>query len=261
MVQAEDIELRTNSYAKQLLVGTLVVSVVILLAFYVRYLRVLQLPLAYLLPVLLAYGLVVSVKLCRLGNGPAPVGLVIAGAVLLFGGAAFDVIATITVSPRLDEETNVIARALLDSGHSVSFVYAYGLVAQVLIQLLALILWVGFLRHQEALVTLARGANPQSIIDFTKALLGGAHLTRRQFFFPLRLSELPKSYNLVWILPVMWVTISPYRWHLGLEWLGMAPISRTRAAVFWFMVSQLICSAWIWAKHKEGVSHNTESVA
>jgi hypothetical protein len=260
-MRAEDIGLRANSYAKQLLLGTLMVSGVFFLVFYLRYLRVLRLPLAYLLPVLLVYGISVSIKLCRLGTGSAPVSLVVVGAVLLFGGAAFDVIATITVSPRLDQEANVVARALLDSGHAVSFVYVYGLVAQVLIQLLALILWVGFLRHQETLVTLARETKSESTIDFTKALLGGAHLTRRQFFFPLRLSELPKSYNLVWILPVMWVTISPYRWHLGLEWLGMAPISRTSAAVLWFMVSQLICSAWIWVKHKEGVGHSVEGAA
>ncbi len=42
-----------------------------------------------------------------------------------------DGIATLLKTPSLTRESNSIARALLDSGHSVDFVVSYGLIAQV----------------------------------------------------------------------------------------------------------------------------------
>src|SRR5262245_56014805 len=93
-------------------------------------------PLVYILPVLLVLSLIIAVQLARAGTAAAPALAVIAGVVWILGGVAFDIGATIIQTPDLRQETNPIARSLLDSGHPVSFVFGYGAVAQSLYALM-----------------------------------------------------------------------------------------------------------------------------
>lgn len=248
MLQTETIE-RANPHAKRFLLGSLVAITLIGIVYYTRLLLTIQVPFAYLIPVLLASGTFVMIVLYRQGNSNLPLIPLLVGVVSIVGGASFDVIATLAKSPTLTMETNPVARSLLDSGHSVEFVYMYGLSAQVLIIILGSIMWVAFLRHRQTLLASARDAKPQSYLEFVKAALGGEHLSWRQYLLPLKLSDLPKSYHMMWLCAVIWVGVSPFRWYLGLEWLNWVHGFRGQVIAILMVLSLIGYAVWLWIEY------------
>lgn len=249
MSKAEVIERRANPYAKQLLLVALCEITLFILVYYTRLLVFLRILFAYLAPLILIYGLVVAIALYRQGTSNLPTVPLVIGTILVVGGAFFDMIATVIKSPALERETNRIARALLDSGHSIGFVYVYGLAAQILFMVLTCVLWTAFLRHRETIIASTKNANPKSYLQFVKAATGGGHLSWRQYLLPLKPSEFPKSYHLVWFIPLMWVGMSPYRWYLGLEWLNLAFGSRTAIIAILYLLPPVVYLAWLWIEY------------
>src|SRR5688572_23529072 len=102
---------------------------------------------AFVLPVLLAISVYLAGKLVRSGESSANSIWLLAGLAFIIGGAMFDIAATIYHSPDLSSEANPVARALLDSGYSVTLVYVLGGLCQGLYILLLCLLWMGLLKH------------------------------------------------------------------------------------------------------------------
>src|SRR5262249_30249816 len=100
-----------------------------------------QVPAAYLFAVPLAGLLVCMTLLLRTGRDRAPLPVLLPGLALVAGGTGFDLVATVVHSPDLAQESNPVARALLDSGHSIPFLYAYGLLMQGGLALLFCLVW------------------------------------------------------------------------------------------------------------------------
>src|SRR5262245_51655387 len=119
-----------NAAARLTVCLTLLLGCGLLVTFYVEQLRDLRVGAAYAVPALLLLVVLSAGRLAGLGWSPVPRLLVLAGVVFAAGGAAFDVVATVKHSPDLELEQNPIARALLDSGHSVEFVYRYAALGQ-----------------------------------------------------------------------------------------------------------------------------------
>ena len=196
-----------------IMLGTVALSFA---TFFTDRLRWAVLPTIYALPFLLAAALFLAIGLARKGSSSAPLALMILGTFYIMGGAILDMVATVLQTPTLDQEANIIARGLLDSGHAVSLVFAYGIITQSLLVALICILWLSLLRHREALITSI--GNPGSFMTFLKAATGGAHLTWRQWILPLQISELPQAYLVFWVVVVVAVAAMSDRWYLGIEW-------------------------------------------
>ena len=177
---------------------------------------------AYSLP---AVGFVILILLDRLvnqGKTRLPWGITFFGGVFIVGGAILDMAVTVAHSPNLEMEGNPYVRILLDSQHSLPFVYAHALFTQSLYITLFCGIWIGFLRHREIIVQTISVASPRSWIDFLKAATGGAHLSRRQWLFPIRPSESPLIYHYMWLVAIPVVFgISLFRWYAAMEWIGI----------------------------------------
>lgn len=188
---------------------------------------------AYSLP---ALGLLVLVLLDRLvhqGETRLPRMVWGSGMVFIIGGAVLDIAVTVAHSPTLEMEGNPYIRVLLDSQHSLAFVYVHALVTQSLYITLFCGIWMAFLRHRETIAATITAAAPVTWLDFVKAATGGAHLTTRQWLLPLRPSEAPLLYHYVWLIAIPVVFgISLFRWYAALEWLGVVePELATRVLV------------------------------
>lgn len=188
---------------------------------------------AYSLP---AIGLLVLVLLDRLvsqGDTGLPRAVTWCGAAFIVGGAILDIAVTVAHSPDLSMEGNPYVRVLLDSQHSLTFVYIHALVTQSLYITLFCGVWLGFLKHRQTIASTIAAASPRTIPDFFKAATGGAHLTVRQWLLPLRPSEVPLMYHNIWLVAIPVVFgISLFRWYAALEWLGFVePDTITRAGI------------------------------
>ncbi len=172
---------------------------------------------------LFAVALAAAVPLAAVGEDSAPVGPLLAGWAVVLGGAACDIYATVSHSPDLAWEANPILRGLLDNGVSLERVYLFGAVVQVLFIGLAMVLWLGLLKHRHTLVVTMppRG----SLLAHLKAGTGGRELTYRQWLCPLAYRELPWAYHYAWWTGVAFVGLSAYRFYLALEWYGAVPVS------------------------------------
>ena len=177
---------------------------------------------AYLLP---AFGLLALVLLDRLvhqGKTQLPRGITLCGGAFIVGGAVLDMAVTVAHSPDLELEGNPYVRILLDSQHSLPFVYLHALFTQSLYITLFCGVWIGFLRHRQIIVDTITSASPRSSLDFLKAATGGSHLTVRQWLFPIRPSEAPLLYHYVWLVAIPVVFgISLFRWYVAMEWVGL----------------------------------------
>jgi hypothetical protein len=232
-----------------LLVSSLAACAVILVVFPFGLFPGLTVPAAYALPVLLTLCLVLAVGLARAGTAGAPAAATLLGIAFILGGPTFDIVATVIHTPDLKLEANPIARTLLDSGHTLPFVYAYGFVAQGLLVLVQCALWVGLLRHRRILVESLRGF--PSLLLFLKAATGGAELTWRQWLFPLRAADLPRAYHLLWLLAVLLLAGVVYRWYLGLEWFGLVPFVRWPVVVLAVVGGLAGYLTWLWYASRE----------
>src|SRR5687768_8677104 len=119
-----------HAEAKALLLTVLAPIVCISLVLLLEPFRVAAAPTIYALPFVLAASLFLAVQLVRKGSARIPAVPAFLGLVWILGGGLLDMIATVVNTPTLELEANVIARALLDSGHSLSFVYPYAIVSQ-----------------------------------------------------------------------------------------------------------------------------------
>lgn len=249
--EAEIIERRSNPHSKRFIILLLATTALVSVVYYTQLLLSLRVPLAYLIPIILIYSIILATNLYHQGTGTVSGVPLTAGIILITGGAIFDMMATVIKSPSLVQEANPIVRSFLDSGYSVEFVYAYGLIAQVLLMTLGCVLWAAFLKHRETIIALARISNPTSYLSFIKAATGGAHLSWRQYLLPLKLSELPKAYHFLWVIIVMWVVTDLVRWYFGLEWLKLAPVSRNTVLIVLSLLSLIVYSAWLWVRYSK----------
>lgn len=246
MADPESIEQATNPFAKQILIISSLLLILVMFTYYIPSLVGMRVPLAYLVQLTLIYCIYLATRIYRAANDPLPALPFITGSGFAAGGAALDGIATLIKSPTLAREANPIARALLDSGHSVTFVIFYGVFAQIIFVALGAILWAGFLRHKKTFLALVHAKKPGTRLEFIKAAMGGAHLTWRQLFLPFTLKEFPTSYYILWILPVGFVGGSLYRWYLGFSWLGLMSIPRLWVLIISISLTCVCYYAWLW---------------
>jgi hypothetical protein len=216
--------LPTHREAKLLLLLTVGTVVGLLLVFYPRPNGPAAIRLAYAVPIILAAALVLALRVARAGAATAPRLPLLFGLAFIVGGATLDISATVIHSPDLKLEQNPIARVLLDSGHSLSFVYWYAGVCQPLFLACLAFLWVGLLRHRHSIENSVRGV--QTFLQLVKAATGGSSLTWRQWLLPLKFSELPNAYHLLWFVAVGLLAGSIDRWYLGAQWFGFVPGNR-----------------------------------
>lgn len=214
-------EKRTNLFAKQILISGIIGITFLLLIYYTSSLRAFQVPVALLLPIYLIYEVVLATYIYQTTNSPLPKIPFLIGSLFVAGGSAFDGVITIVKSPTLSLEANPIARSLLDSGFSANFVIIYGIFSQIVVVVFICILWAAFLKHKDTFLALIKSKKGQSGLEFIKAAMGGGHLSWRQFLLPFKISELPTSYYIVWLVPVLLVGGWFYRWYLGFNWLGL----------------------------------------
>ncbi len=106
--------------------------------------------LVYFLPVVFVIALLLAANLVRSGPGPLPLAAFLAGVVFIVAGALLDITVTIVHTPDLRLEGNPVARLLLDSGHSVGFVYGYGALAQSFYLSFLTLMWASLLRQRWA---------------------------------------------------------------------------------------------------------------
>lgn len=198
----------------------------------------------YVLPIALAASLPFAIRLVRQGSAPAPPLAVLLGITVFLGTAGFDIAATLLHSPDLRRESNPLARALLDSGHTVPFVLTYGFVCQGLYLACLCVLWVALLRHRPRLIDSVRGE--ASFFHFLKRASGGEKLTWRQWLLPLRWSELPIAYYALWVSAVILWSGSVDRLYLGLHWFGCVPHIRWRVAVIGILAGLVVYFGWLW---------------
>ena len=236
--------LPANKQAKLLVILLLVFTVCFLPLFYLRREWAVAITAAYTLPVLLIAGLLLAVRIARAGTAIAPLSILIPGLVFIIGGAAFDMAATVVHTPDLSLEQNPIARTLLDSGHGVSFVYVYALLCQSLYVGFIAVLWSGLLRHRANLRDSVGGC--RTFLEFAKAASGGSRLSWRQWILPMRLSELPRAYHLLWMTVVILVAMSAYRWYLGLEWFGIHYGARVWISTIAAVAGLVVYFGWLW---------------
>ena len=188
---------------------------------------------AYSLPGLGLISLILLDRLVNQGKTRLPWGITACGGLFIVGGAVLDMAVTVAHSPNLEMEGNPYVRILLDSQHSLGFVYAHALFTQSLYITLFCGIWIGFLRHRQIIVDTISSSSPTSWVDFLRAATGGAHLTTRQWLFPIRMSEAPLMYHYIWLIAIPVVFgISLFRWYAAMEWIGLVePTDSTRILV------------------------------
>ena len=203
-----------------------------------------RVPTTYVLPPVLGVALLIAIRLARMGTAPLPRSLASLGVLFIVGGAAFDMIATAIHTPGLEQEANPIARTLLDSGHPVQFVYGYAVIAQALWLGLTCTLCLALFTHRNMLIS-SIGDHP-TFLAFLKAAAGCGHLTWRQWLIPIKWSELPRAYHLLWILTVLHIAGCTDRWYLGLTWFGLAPPIRWVVWIVSVAIGLAVYIGWLW---------------
>jgi hypothetical protein len=175
-----------------------------------------------------------------------PVALV-AGVLFLLSASAADIYATLTHSPDLKREANPVLRALLDSGHSLDFVYAYGVASQALWILVGVVLWVAFLRHRTDLVRHMPADG--SLLAYLKAGTGGRDLTYRQWLCPFTWSELPRAVPFACWAAVAWIGIGLLRFYAAAEWYRFVQPTVTNRVVACSAFLVIVCAAYaLWLR-------------
>ena len=212
---------------------------------------------AYSLP---AIGFIILILLDRLANQgktQLPWLMTVCGGLFIVGGAILDMAVTVAHSPNLELEGNPYVRILLDSQHSLTFVYIHALFTQSLYITLFCGVWIGFLRHRQILVDTIASASPGSWWEFLKAATGGAHLSTRQWLFPIRPSEGPLLYHYLWLIAVPIVFgIRQLRSYAAMEWLGVVePTSCTRLLVVLHGVfsALVLYLMFLWRMYRQSV--------
>ena len=146
MTETKEIERLSTPYARAFMIGFTIVSLLVLLVFFTPYFEGFRLVLAYALPLVFLAGIVLAARIFLQGRDEIPQGALIGVWIFSIAGVALDAGVTIAKTPTLAQEANVIARFLLDTGHTVGFVCVYGILSQSLYLVLVCGLWAAFLR-------------------------------------------------------------------------------------------------------------------
>ena len=246
-----ELQISTNPLAIQFNVGGTFLLAVIYLAFYSRYSSFIQLPIIYFLPFYLLYAIGLIILTVIKSAAPIPWTGFLSGAVFIAGGPILDIVATLYHSPTLSREDNIIVHALFGSGFSVRFILTYGLLAQMELIVLNCLLWAGFLKHKETLLRLSNASGAKSKVEFIKAAMGGASLTWRQFLFPLKISELPVQYFLLWTVAAIILGGSIYRWYLAFEWFDLMRFNRNIVIVLSLLIPTTAYIFWLCNQYRK----------
>lgn len=259
MSSASEIRSRTNIHAGHLLIASLIIGLVLALIFGLPAFQRLRIPFLYVLPATLLYCTVLAFIIARNGQHKSRTIPLLVGVVLISGGTIFDMLATVIKSPDLNLEGNVFARLLLDSNHSLTFVYVYAIITQFLLTLLLCILWAAFLRHQQTLLTVTWESNPKSRSEFIKAALGGEGYSWSVFFsFPKLSSPYYKRvmYHSLLFLACILPPISLYRWWLGAEWFNFVPnLTDSTIAISFMVLGIILYLAWLLREYANGTKN------
>jgi hypothetical protein len=204
---------------------------------------------AYVLVVALACFTAVAFRMMMAGTARIPINVFIGGAVFIAGGAGFDILATLVHSRDLRNETNPVARFLLDSGHSLEFVLIYAGLCQSLLTLGSIFLWGGLLSQRITIVESIRGSF-QTFPEFLKAILGGANVTWKQWCVPWisrpKGDRSAKYFYYPWPLAAMLLGSAAYRWYCGIEWFGFSPVNRAVVGAGSALLGLVAYFAWAW---------------
>ncbi|MBA4065224.1 MAG: hypothetical protein C0501_16235 [Isosphaera sp.] len=231
--------------AARWLSGILVAMILWVLAVWLApQLRPLRVPTVY--AVLAAGGvvLVLAVRFAAAGRDRTPVGPLLAGWAVWFGGAAADILATVTHTPDLAREANPLIRALLDAGWPVDAVYAYGAVSQAVFVAVGAVLWVAFLKHRTDLVRLMPPSG--SLLAYFKAGTGARELSYRQWLCPLTAAELPWGYHYACWGAVCFVGIGAARFYAAAEWHRLVEPTVANRVVAGTVMLLVVCVAYAW---------------
>jgi hypothetical protein len=188
-----------------------------------------------------------SILFAASGRDTIPVYGLLAGWAALLSGSAADIYATLTHSPDLAREANLLLRALLDSGLSLDLVFAYGAATQFLMIGIGMTLWIAFLKHRTSFLRLMppRG----SILTYFKAGTGARELTYRQWLCPLRWEELPWGYHYACWAAVCFVYIGLARFYPAAEWYQLVSPTITNRVIAGSLLLVLLCGGYgVWLK-------------
>jgi hypothetical protein len=209
-----------NRYAKWLLLVDLIAAYAAI--FMLRSPNLIQIS-VWLFVAILLFSCVMLLQIYRVGTTPVPPLALWGGIAFLWGGAAFDMIATVIVNPDLSLEANIVARALLDAGYSVSFIYGYAIAVQALLQLMLSLMWASALHHRDTLLENTWQADHSSFKGFALASIGRIGYKGIFVFKP------PKGYyDLIFFHTFFTLTFAAmgmglYRWYLGFANLRILP--------------------------------------
>jgi hypothetical protein len=183
---------------------------------------------------------------------PAPRWLCYAGCVFVLGGIAFDLFSTLLHSPGLEREANVVARYLLDSGHSLGFVYAFGAVGQLCVALVLCGLWIAFVKHLPAYLGSSYAAGHSSFLSFVKAAMGSGKLTWWQVFFSVTAMRRVSWYHvLCFAIPFGVLFGGLHRWYLALHWFGMFhQVPRAAAIAIMIAAYFVVYILWLFSMYR-----------
>lgn len=183
-----------------------------------------------------------SIKVLQNSNGHINNRLLWGGCFIILGGVFFDVINTIIGSPDLSLESNPIVLYMSRNRLSLNSIYLLGFLGQVTLITMATLLWAVFLKNFNFLVEHLKGSSGRILFY---EIIGGKETT----LFKLIIGK-TNPFNVIMFCIPLFISIFIYRWYLGLEWLGLVPISRIiaptviicAAAVGYFIcVKQSIC--------------------
>lgn len=227
----------------------LVLNCFVVVALLLPQARPVVVPLCLSLVAIVGVALVSALGLTAAGASDVPLAPGLAGVLLILGGAACDIYATIRHSPDLRREANPVLRGLLDEGVSLAEVYGVGAIMQVGFVGLSLTLWLGLLRHRHTLAATMPAEG--SLLTFFKAGTGGRELSYRQWCCPLSYSELPWAYQFCWWCGVAFLATGVYRFYLALEWYGVAPFEPMGVRLVAPTALLFLASAWyaLWLRN------------
>lgn len=140
------------------------------------------------------------------------------GAVLIFGGAIFDMYATYLHSPTLELEANPIARILLATNVSIEQVLVIGVLAQALFCTTVVLFWRLFLKSYPEIVAQLSSANLARVVV---ELFAGPNRTVAALF----VGKVDPKFAVLSIAPILTASFL-YRWYLGLEWFQFTSLRR-----------------------------------
>jgi len=239
----------------KLIFGALGVAAVFVgIVFGARPLSFARIPAAYVLVGGLFLEIFLIYEFSRRGRGPVPIFLLITGWAYVLGGIGLDVGMTLVKTPDLALESNLVARAFLDSGYPPQHIRIFAFVAQVGLAVMACVAWAAFLRHRGTLVALALALRPQTFNEFTNAAVRGVlrptpFISRAGITFPRF-----NWYRLGCLALVAWVGSHLYRWYCGLEWAGLVPARRPVIAIVAGSVGVAYFYLWLWFEYRHARS-------